>query len=374
MRHSKRSGFGSIYCRGRVWYIRIRRAEGEWRRAVGQDRKLAEAALAQLRVKVERERVLGVKEIGRVSMADFWPEYEPVVRASLTEAGARNVKAMYGIAREHFGGKALRDITPGDVRTFLVSLRNERGVSAATTNRYRAMLSGVFRVAAERDYAAASNPVEQVKAAREEGRPVPYISDADCRRLEAVAPAEFRPFLILASETGCRRGELERLEWRDVDTTRRRIIVRRSKSKRPREVPLSPLAVAALESVRPDVVSMRGGALVFGHLRAESATRGMEKWTEAAGLPPLRFHDLRHGWASRLAAAGLPLTDIQKLGGWSGLQMVQRYAGSIPDGAADRALAAMARSAASAPIALAGAQDRAQAPGAESPPLLGEAV
>lgn len=52
-------------------------------------------------------------------------------------------------------------------------------------------------------------------------------------------------------------------------------------------------------------------------------------WRKAcirAGLPTLRFHDLRHTWASWHVQAGTPLAVLQDLGGWASLSMVQRYA------------------------------------------------
>jgi integrase len=39
-----------------------------------------------------------------------------------------------------------------------------------------------------------------------------------------------------------------------------------------------------------------------------------------------RWHDLRHSWASMHAQNGTPLLVLQELGGWSGAQLVQRYA------------------------------------------------
>jgi hypothetical protein len=52
-------------------------------------------------------------------------------------------------------------------------------------------------------------------------------------------------------------------------------------------------------------------------------------WRKAcirAGLPTLRFHDLRHTWASWHVQSGTPLPVLQELGGWASLTMVQRYA------------------------------------------------
>jgi hypothetical protein len=45
-----------------------------------------------------------------------------------------------------------------------------------------------------------------------------------------------------------------------------------------------------------------------------------------AGLDDLRFHDLRHTWASWHVQAGTPLPVLQQLGGWASYQMVLRYA------------------------------------------------
>ncbi|RUQ34246.1 MAG: hypothetical protein EKK71_16440 [Candidatus Competibacteraceae bacterium] len=45
-----------------------------------------------------------------------------------------------------------------------------------------------------------------------------------------------------------------------------------------------------------------------------------------AGAPELRWHDLRHVWASRLAQEGTPILALQELGGWQSSAMVRRYA------------------------------------------------
>jgi integrase len=55
---------------------------------------------------------------------------------------------------------------------------------------------------------------------------------------------------------------------------------------------------------------------------------GKRAWRNAckrAGLKGLRFHDLRHTWASWLMQAGVPAYAIQSLGGWASPKMVERY-------------------------------------------------
>jgi len=51
-----------------------------------------------------------------------------------------------------------------------------------------------------------------------------------------------------------------------------------------------------------------------------------KKAREEAGLGDLRWHDLRHTWASLMRQAGVSLADLQEMGGWKSPVMVQRYA------------------------------------------------
>ncbi|PHQ72264.1 MAG: hypothetical protein COB93_00925 [Sneathiella sp.] len=50
-----------------------------------------------------------------------------------------------------------------------------------------------------------------------------------------------------------------------------------------------------------------------------------------AGLNDVRFHDLRHTFASRLVQGGVPLYDVMHMTGHKSLEMVQRYAHLAPE-------------------------------------------
>jgi integrase len=120
--------------------------------------------------------------------------------------------------------------------------------------------------------------------------------------------------VFLAADTGLRRGELLALQWRDVDLVRGALVVRRSKSKRPREVPPTPRAREALEGVlgARKALPMAGEDPVFPELAALDpgymgtyVSARFRKAAERAGFTGLRFHDLRHAFCSRLAQAGV---------------------------------------------------------------------
>lgn len=362
-RKGGKAGFGCVFRRGDSWHVRIRRkGKRDYRKRVasvlcscpqpvtrcacGMGRPLAEAALAKVRIDWEREGVLGVKQVGRVTVADFWPKVEDVVASRVTDAGIANAISMIRTLDEKdcpIRGKAIADLTVADAQALVAWLREGRKVGAATANRYLSFCSSLFQLAAERDCAGESNPFRKVKKSREQERPVPFIGIADARRIEAHAPEEFRPFLAILSECGLRRGEAKGLAWCDVDLAGRRLVVRRSKSRRVRTLPLTRTAVAALEEARRTgpPVPMRGEAPVFPEVACNTVTKKLPGWAKAAGLPKLRLHDLRHGWACRLIAGGVSAVEVQRLGGWASLSMVQRYANAVPAGTEDRAIAAL---------------------------------
>ncbi len=66
----------------------------------------------------------------------------------------------------------------------------------------------------------------------------------------------------------------------------------------------------------------------------------LNKDREKTGLHDLRFHDLRHAFASRLVQAGVPLYEVMHMTGRKSLEMVQRYSHLAPD-YADRAIQAL---------------------------------
>ncbi|MEN9316035.1 MAG: hypothetical protein RIS35_2428, partial [Pseudomonadota bacterium] len=96
-----------------------------------------------------------------------------------------------------------------------------------------------------------------------------------------------------------------------------------------------PLAAAAVELLKRQVGQHDTYVFTHGKARREPyTTTPKTAWltaTKAAGLEGLRWHDLRHTWASWHVQSGTPLGVLQKLGGWASLDMVQRYAHFAPE-------------------------------------------
>lgn len=124
-----------------------------------------------------------------------------------------------------------------------------------------------------------------------------------------------------ATETAMRRGELCRLEWKDVDLKRRVARALETKNGDPRDVPLSGRAVALLEKLpRP----LRGGR-VFA-LSEGGFSQAFKRIVDRLGIENLRLHDLRHEATSRLAVRlNGDVLALSAITGHKTLGMLKRY-------------------------------------------------
>ncbi len=161
--------------------------------------------------------------------------------------------------------------------------------------------------------------------------------------LDAVAQRDpgYWPLFLAALRTGMRQGELLALRWQDVHFDQGLILVRYSmfrgrlgptKSNKDRAVPIAEdLAAALAERVGPPE------SFVFAQDDGRPLTPNMVKnphyrAREAIGMPHLRFHDLRHSFASQLVSAAVPFPAIQRLLGHADITTTTLYAHMAPDG------------------------------------------
>ncbi|MBS1885092.1 MAG: site-specific integrase, partial [Actinobacteria bacterium] len=156
-----------------------------------------------------------------------------------------------------------------------------------------------------------------------------------------------RPLYLTAAMTGLRQGELIALRWKDVDWKACLIRVRRNytrgrfgtpKSKRSSRAVQMPERVATELRQHFEGSNYTGADdLVFCHPEtgnpydASKMRKRFDAAKEAAGVRAIRFHDLRHTFGTRMAAAGAPLRNIQEWMGHRDYKTTEIYADYAPD-------------------------------------------
>ena len=281
-----------------------------------------------------------------------------VARLKNGEQSAARVTAKWG---------ALLHLQIADIRIAAVeAIRDQRlndGIAASTVNRDVAALSGVLSHWARSN--GAKNPLHGLKALPvAEDEAIRYLSPEESARLRqalqsrdanqrvarssanawredrgyATKPAilgycdHLTPMVLLSLNTGLRQGELFSLTWSAVDMNTRTLSVLASNSKgnRTRTIPLNDEAHDILRAIRPNDAN----GLVFASPVTGGRLNNVKKaWagiTEAAGIPDLRWHDLRHDFASQLVMLGVSLYVVQELLGNTKAKMTQLYARLAP--------------------------------------------
>ena len=247
-------------------------------------------------------------------------EISPTKRGSVQEIQRIDVLRRHDLAYRTLIGLSQQDIA---------SFRDERlqSVAPSTTVRELAILSHVLEVAI-RDWGLplAKNVVKLVRrpVIRNE-RSRRLSGDEEHRLLDGCDGGQtpyLKTLLILAIETGMRRGELLGLQWADISHNRRVITLAMTKNGSGREVPLSTRAFVAL-------MDWKGHAQV-GQSTIFPMTPGAleQTWRRLlvrVGIKGLRFHDLRHEGVSRLFERGLNMIEVSSISGHKELRMLKRY-------------------------------------------------
>jgi integrase len=204
----------------------------------------------------------------------------------------------------------------------------------ASANRVLTMLKAALNHAYDEGHVANRDawgrrlaPFGKVEVAR-----VRYLTVAEAERLINACDPEFRALVRAGLETGCRYGELIRLEVCDFNSDASTLAVRQSKSGKPRHVMLTDEGAGFF---RRHCAGRSGHELMFRHgdgsawQRSEQA-RPMTEACELARIKPaISFHILRHTWASHSVMNSVPLMVVAKNLGHADTRMVERHYGHL---------------------------------------------
>lgn len=337
--------------RGPVWYIKYRLPNGRqvqkklgpaWtergRPPAGYfTKRLAEGALRDTLHEARRGTLPGLVRTG-ATFADAAAEYLRYIehdrgRKPSTVRGYRS--AIQAHLLPAFGSMAIEDVRTEAIESWLARFEG----SARSRNKLLIQLHGILE-RARKVYRLPGNAARDVEKFQLRPRgDIQVFSPEEVWALARAASSEQDGAIFLtAAFTGLRMGELLALRWRDVDFTGQMIRVRASyyagqlttpKSGKVRAVPMAPDVATALAQLgnREDWVG--DDDLVFvgevgGYLDASALRRRYKAALQHAGLRPLRFHDLRHTFGTRMIAKA----DIRRVQEWMGhadIQTTMRY-------------------------------------------------
>jgi integrase len=330
----------------------FRNADGKWCiditvkkrrviRVIGDSKREAEAALAVIRTSLINGK-LGIGSSKNVLFKDFGEKF--LTTYAVKKRSYRTDLTAYNIhLKPYFGDVLLADIKIERIEKYQAMRKAEktlrkakdgtpRETSGATVNRELALLRTMLNKAIEWEYLDAS-PIHwrRVKKYNENGRER-YLTADERERLFAALDDTgpiLRNFIILALNTGLRRGELMGLRWANVNLDDGLICLERAQRKN-NKVLRVPLNENALEVLRrlPRVSEYVLCDPETGE-RVLSFRKTFASACKAAKIKDLRIHDLRHTFGTMLNARGVDLPTISSLLGHSSITMTSKYISPI---------------------------------------------
>lgn len=141
------------------------------------------------------------------------------------------------------------------------------------------------------------------------------------------------PMVLIAMNTGMRRGEIFSLSWDSVDLVNDVVTIKaeNAKSGKTRHIPLNREAKDTLLGWQVDTKEQ---GFIFEGEPGKAITDIKKAWNnllEEAKIKEFNFHDLRHHFASKLVMAGVDLNTVRELLGHANLNMTIRYAHLAPE-------------------------------------------
>lgn len=311
----------SLYKRGNTWWIRFTTPNGQQIRRSSKtaNKREAEEFHDALKVKYWRQAQLG-ERIRRT--------WEEAVERWLFEKEGEKASIQCDIhafrwLHNHLYGMELEKINR-DVIDKITRTRQAEGVANATVNRLLEVVRAVLR-RAEREWEWLDR-APHVRLLREPKRRVRWLTHEEARRLLQELPDHLAEMMRFSLATGLRERNVLKLQWSQVDLTRKCAWIHADQAKAGKAIPV-PLNADAIAVIRRQIGKHDQYIFTYkGRTVDKANTKAWRKALERAGIEDFRWHDLRHTWASWHVQMGTPLNVLQELGGWSEQDMVRRYA------------------------------------------------
>ena len=322
----------AIFFRNGNYYVDYYLGPRRIREKVGPSKEVAKDALKARLGELVQGRFHLSKPASNMSFKELAERYKTLVACQ--KRGYNSERFRIATLIGFFGKRRISELSGQDAEGFKVG--RSKIVKPATVNRELGNLKHIMRKAIEWGFRS-DNPFQGVKLLHVPGRQDRILTPEEEVKLlaacEEIRGPYLRPICVLALNSGMRKSEILSLKWSQVDLPTRTIHVIEGKTEHSRRhIPMND----TLYNLFAELRRKRKSQLVFpstrnpGH-RILDHKVGFAKAVRLAGVPPLRFHDTRHSFASRLVKAGVDLITVQKLLGHTKITTTARYAHSLFD-------------------------------------------
>jgi integrase len=301
-----------LFRRGNTWYIAFKRGGRRIRRSAGTDNKQqAQRKHDELKAHLWKATPQSLTH-DLAGAFVLWLTARP---------RSRNDKNAIKQIRKLYLNRSLAEVTPASIEAVFGDK------TPGTYNRLIALIRAALNLAAARGWI--DNVPKLARRREAEGR-IRFLTYDEWERLRAALPAHLRAMAEFSIATGLRWSNVARLEWSQISIQQGLAWIHPDQAKGGRAIGV-PLSTDAQAILRAQMGAHIRYVFVYCGHPIRSPKTAWNKACRRVGLEGLRWHDLRHTWASWHVMNGTPIAVLQKLGGWKSSKMVERYAHFAPD-------------------------------------------
>jgi integrase len=322
----------SIYRRkgSENWWISISVAGRKTRRTTGT----ADRDKAKEFEESERARLWRVHKLGDTGYVRF---AEAAARwlADVAETSKKKELSVLNWLKKHLEHEPLRAIDREAIQVLRELCLEDRAKS--TVDRHMAILRAVLNKCVEWGYLEAAPPVPMYNVRQGDFR---WLTHPEFDSLRKELPPHLQLAADCAVRSGLRMRSMLRLTWDRIDLRAKRFWVPGMQMKGKKHAHGMPISRELAKVFRKAKTANPNGDHVFQYLGEpidDCNTKAFQDAVARSGVGPLRWHDLRHTFASWAVQAGVTLQELMQIGGWKTYSSVLRYAHLAPDHLAEAA-------------------------------------
>jgi len=329
----------------RKYRVTVKLANGKRKSKIVEAFELAKKIEAKLKTEAVEHEYFNIQKAP--SLSDVWGKYLAWAKANKKSWEADQDRWTHHV-KPHLRSMMMDKVTPLDIEKVLYKMRGSdnrigKPYAPQTVKHVLNLQKRIFNWAIRRDLYTGLNPCLKVKAPKFDNRVNNTLSKEELKSLLTVLDSweNQRGALVVkfALYTGKRRGEILALKWEDIDLENRLMTFHgmNTKSGKSQTLPIGQKAYGSVLTA----MSLRICDQVFSSRNGPYSPNGFNSiWRRIrrkAGIT-IRFHDLRHTFASYLASSGkVDIYTLKELLGHSTIEMTQRYA-HLVNGALRRAV------------------------------------
>jgi len=204
--------------------------------------------------------------------------------------------------------------------------RKELGRKARTINIELATLRHMYNKSIEFNLLTES-PIKGLKLLKQEVKEINVLGENEFQRLYNSSSEHFRPVLLFAYFTGCRKSEIRLLKWENVNIEDGYVLITNTKNYEERTIFLNNILKDILKNLK--VSSNSAYVFTYKNKPYKSRSAWRKSWETAlkkSGVKKCTGHDLRHSFISNLIVnEGVDFETVMSLSGHKSVSMLKRY-------------------------------------------------